>query len=243
MKIREWRVVLKRDERGEKGPLRVERQCIASLCMIISILMGLIACQAQDGDLVENDGPLKVEQEREAFIKNFHRSGLNTTPGDARFLRLMILSSGAKRGVEIGSASGYGAIHMGLALEENGGHLYTLDIDPDMIRKCQKNIIEMKLENTVTCLEGDALELIPTLEDEVDFVFIDAAKSEYFDYFKLLEPKMKAGSMIVADNVIKFSSAMSDFLIYIRNDPKYDVVFLRASMEKNDGLAVIYKRE
>ena len=101
----------------------------------------------------------------------------------------------------------------------------------------------MKLEKTVTCLEGDALKLIPGLEDGVDFVFIDAAKSEYFDYFKLIEPKMKLGAMIVADNVIKFSTTMSDFLKYVRKDPKYDVVFIRASLEKNDGLAVIHKRE
>jgi predicted O-methyltransferase YrrM len=211
--------------------------------IVVSVFIGFMTCHAQDDSLVENDGPLKIEQEREVFIQKFRRSGLNTTPGDARFLRLMILSSGAKHGVEIGSASGYGAIHMGLALEENRGHLYTMDIDPGMIKKCQKNILEMKLENVVTCLEGDALKIIPTLDDGVDFVFIDAAKSEYFDYFKLLEPKMKKGTMIVADNVIKFSLAMSDFLIYIRDDPKYDVVFIRASLEKNDGLAVIHKRE
>jgi predicted O-methyltransferase YrrM len=214
-----------------------------TLCLMITILSGSTACHAQGDSLVENDGLLKIEPLREAFIKNFQRSGLNTTPGDARFLRLMILSNHAKRGVEIGSASGYGAIHMGLALEENGGHLYTLDIDPGMIKKCQKNIIEMKLQNTVTCLEGDALKLIPALDDGVDFVFIDAAKSEYFEYFKLIEPKLKNEAMIVADNVIRFSSAMSDFLKYVRNDPKYDVVFIRASLEKNDGLAVIYKRE
>ncbi len=155
----------------------------------------------------------------------------------------MILSSGAKYAVEIGSATGYGAIHMGLALEENGGHLVTLDIDSDMIRKCRENIAKTNLQKTVTCLEGDALKLISTLEDGIDFVFIDAAKSEYFDYFKLLEPKMKKEAMIVADNVIQFSSAMSEFLNYVRGDPKYDVVFIRASLEKNDGLAVIYKRE
>jgi len=211
--------------------------------LLISFIIGITACHAQEGSLVENDGPLKIEKKRETYLKEFRRSGLNTTPGDARFLRLMILTNGAKQAVEIGSATGYGAIHMGLALEENGGHLFTLDIDPDMIRKCRENISEMNLQNAVTCLEGDALELIPDLEYGIDFVFIDAAKSEYFEYFKLIEPKMTEGAMIIADNVIRFSSAMSDFLKYVRNNSKYDVVFIRASQEKNDGLAVIRKRE
>jgi len=178
---------------------------------------------------------------RNQFIENFERTGLNTTPGDAMMLRILVESSGAKRGVEVGSASGFGAVNMGMAFERNGGHLDTLEIDPGMVRQCRENLQKVGLEKTVTCIEGDALKTLPTIEGPIDFAFIDALKSDYLKYFKLIEPKLKVGAVVVADNVIRSARAMQDFLDYIQNSPDYDTVIIRASMEKNDGMAVSYK--
>jgi predicted O-methyltransferase YrrM len=178
---------------------------------------------------------------RNEFIKNFHRTGLNTTPGDAMMLRILVESSGAKRGIEVGSASGFGAINMGIAFERTGGHLYTLEIDPKSAEVCRDNLEKVGLENTVTCIQGDALKTLPTLEGEFDFIFIDALKRDYLKYLKLVEAKLKPGSVIVADNVIQSARAMRDFLDYIQNSPDYDTVIIRASMEKNDGMSVSYK--
>jgi predicted O-methyltransferase YrrM len=178
---------------------------------------------------------------RKEFIKNFKRTGLNTTPGDAMMLRILVASSGARRGVEVGSATGYGAINMGIAFERNGGHLYTLEIDPDTVTVCRQNIKKMGLENTVTCIEGDALETLPKLEGEFDFVFIDAVKSDYLKYFKIIEPHLKPGAVVVGDNVIRSARAMKDFLDYMQQSPNYDTVIIRASMEKKDGMSISYK--
>lgn len=181
------------------------------------------------------------EQFREEFIKNFQRSWLNTTIGDAMMLRILVESANAKRGVEVGSANGFGAINMGIAFERTGGHLYTLEIDPRMARQCRENLKKVGLEDTVTCIEGDALKTLPALEGKFDFVFIDAVKRDYLKYLKLIEPKLKSGAVIVADNVIRSARAMEDFLDYIQNSPDYDTVIIRASMEKKDGLSVSYK--
>ncbi len=178
---------------------------------------------------------------RERFIKNFQRNWLNTTEGDAMMLRILAESAGAKRGVEIGSANGFGAINMGIAFERTGGHLYTLEIDPRRVKECRENLKKVGLENTVTCIEGDAIKTLPTLEGEFDFVFIDALKQDYLKYLKLLEPKLKPGAVIVGDNVIQSAKAMRDFLDYIQESPNYDTVIIRASMEKNDGMSVSYK--
>lgn len=178
---------------------------------------------------------------RERFVKNFQRSRLNTTIGDAMMLRILVESSRAKRGVEVGSANGFGAINMGIAFERTGGHLYTLEIDPQMVKECRENLRKVGLENIVTCIEGDALKTLATLEGEFDFVFIDAVKRDYLKYFKLIEPKLKQGAVIVADNVIRSAGAMKDFLDYIQESPNYDTVIIRASMEKNDGMSVSYK--
>jgi predicted O-methyltransferase YrrM len=178
---------------------------------------------------------------RKQFIDNFHRTSLNTTPGDAMMLRILIESSGAKRGVEVGSASGFGAINMGIALERTGGHLWTHDIDPAAVRETRENLEKVGLEKVVTVVEGDALKTLPNLEGPIDFVFIDALKKDYFKYFKILEPKLKVGAVVVADNVIQSARAMKDFLDYLQNSPDYDTVTIRASLEKNDGMTVSYK--
>jgi caffeoyl-CoA O-methyltransferase len=178
---------------------------------------------------------------REQFMRDFQRIGLNTAPGDAMFLRIMVESSGAKRGVEVGTATGYGAMLMGLGFERNGGELITIDIDPKMVAAARKNLEEMQLQQTVTVMEGDALEVLPRLEGEFDFVFLDALKQDYLKYFQALEPKLVAGSVIVADNVIRSEYAMRDFLTFVRDHPDYRMTIIRASDEKDDGMALIFK--
>jgi len=178
---------------------------------------------------------------RNQFVKNFQRTMLNTTEGDAMMLRILVESSGARRGIEVGSATGFGAVNMGIAFERNGGHLYTLEIDPQMVRKCRDNLQKVGLQNTVTCIEGDALKTLPTLEGEYDFVFIDAVKRDYLKYLKIIEPKLKPGALVVGDNVIRSARAMKDFLDYIQQSPNYDTVIIRASMEKKDGMSISYK--
>jgi len=184
----------------------------------------------------------KISDEfREQFVKNFKRLSLNTTIGDAMMLRILVESARAKRGIEVGSANGFGAINMAIAFERTGGHLYTLEISPRMVKECRQNLRKIGLEKTVTCIEGDALKTLPQLQGQFDFVFIDAVKRDYFKYFKLIEPKLKPGAVIVADNVIRYAKPMQDFLDYIQQSPNYDTVIIRASMEKGDGLSVSYK--
>ncbi len=178
---------------------------------------------------------------RKQFIESFHRTGLNTTPGDAMMLRILVESRGAKRGIEVGSASGFGAVNMGIAFERTGGHLYTLEIDPRMAKQTRDNLDKVGLSDVVTCIEGDALQTLPTIEGPIDFVFIDALKSDYLKYFQLIESKLAPGAVVVADNVIQSARAMRDYLDFIQDNPDYDTVIIRASIEKNDGMSISYK--
>jgi predicted O-methyltransferase YrrM len=207
--------------------------------LIFVLCVALIGCTVLPAYSAENE---KITAEaREEFIKNFRRTGLNTTVGDAMMLRILVEGGKCNRGVEVGSATGFGAVNMGVGFERTGGHLYTLEIDPRMVSRCRENLKKAGLEKTVTCIEGDALKILPTLEGEFDFVFIDALKRDYLKYLKLLEPKLKPGAIVVADNVIQSEGAMRDFLEYVQTSPNYDTVIIRASMEKNDGMSVSYK--
>ena len=208
-------------------------------------LLILIVCAALIGFngiiVYSSEQNKKSDEFRREFIKNFHRTSLNTTPGDAMMLRILVESSESKRGIEVGSASGFGAINMGIGFERTGGHLYTLEIDRRSAEVCRDNLQKVGLENTVTCIEGDALKTLPTLEGEFDFIFIDALKQDYLKYLKLIEAKLKPGAVVVGDNVIRSARAMKDFLDYIQNSPDYDTVIIRASMEKDDGISISYK--
>jgi len=184
-----------------------------------------------------------LQQFRADFIKEFQRIGMNTTPGDARLLRILIESSKAKNGLEIGVATGYGAMVMGLGFERNGGRLTSIDIDAEMVKTARANIRKVQLQKVVTVVKGDALKAIPKLDGPLDFVFIDAVKGDYLRYFRAVEPKLAARAVVVADNVIKYANLMQDFFVAIQSDPKYQTVTIRASDEKGDGMAVIYKGE
>ncbi|MFO7908276.1 MAG: class I SAM-dependent methyltransferase [Pirellulaceae bacterium] len=210
------------------------------LFLLLCAASPLFAAESESADAADPVTP-ELSARREAVIESFDRIPLNTAPGDAMFLRILVESTGAKRGVEVGTATGYGAMFMGLAFERNGGHLTTIDIDPDMVAAARKNLADMKLEETVKVVEGDALEVLPTLEGEYDFVFIDAVKSDYLNYFQALEPRLVPGSVIVADNVIRSAGAMKDFLDFMKNSRNYHMVVIRASELKRDGMAVIYK--
>jgi predicted O-methyltransferase YrrM len=183
----------------------------------------------------------ELNQFRQDFIERFRRIGMNTAPGDAQFLRVLIESSKAKNGLEIGTANGYGAIVMGLAFEQNKGHLTTVEIDAGMAATARANIKKVKLQEAVTVLKGAALKVIPKLVGSFDFIFLDAWKGEYLAHLRAIEPKLKRRALIVADNVIRFADEMRDFLDAVRVDPRYHSVVVRASEDKHDGMIVVSK--
>lgn len=208
---------------------------LAGLC-----LFGTLAAATLAADPPRTVSP-ELAAHREQLIRDFKRIGLNTAPDDALFLRILVESTRVRRGVEVGTATGYGAMLMGLAFERNGGQLTTVDIDPQMVAAARKNLADMQLQDTVSVVEGDALEVLPQLQGEYDFLFLDALKNDYLKYFRAMEPKLVPGAVIVADNVIQSADAMRDFLDAVKSDPDYHMVILRASELKNDGMALIYK--
>lgn len=87
-------------------------------------------------------------------------------------------------------------------------------------------------------ITGNALQVIPKLKEIFDFVFIDAEKTEYLDYLRLVEDKLHKGSVIVADNAGIFAERMSNFLDYVRASGKYRSKYVPVS---EDGLEIALK--
>jgi len=139
-----------------------------------------------------------------------------------------------KRILEIGTLIGYSAILMGKVLD-SGVHIITIEIHRDEAAMAKDNVRKAGIKPTVDVLVGDAIEILPKLEGVFDLVFIDADKTEYIDYIKLVEDKLHKESVVVADNAGIFADEMREYLDYIRNSGKYDSRYIPVG---EDGLEV-----
>jgi len=140
--------------------------------------------------------------------------------------------------LEIGTLHGYSAILMMDLLFDNG-KLITIEIDKNLADIARKNIAKAGLSNKIDVISGNALEVIPTLTGyKFDLIFLDAAKSEYLQYLRLLEEKhlMKKDSVVVADNVILFENEMKDYLEYVRSSDRYKSQTTETTLEFNKNV-------
>ena len=103
--------------------------------------------------------------------------------------------------LEVGTYTGYSALCMAEGLSQ-GGKLITIDINSELENRVRKYISESEYEHMIDYQIGDAAQLIPKIEHDLDLVFIDADKENYLNYYDLVIDKMKAGSFIIADNVL-----------------------------------------
>ncbi|MEM3666855.1 MAG: O-methyltransferase [Candidatus Bathyarchaeia archaeon] len=144
-------------------------------------------------------------------------------PAKGRILVGIIREIRPKRVLEIGTLIGYSTILMGKELESDA-QLITIEINPHAAKIARDNIKRAEMPPTVEVLVGDALEIIPKLKGEFDLVFIDAEKSEYLDYLKLVEDKLHKGSLVVADNV----EEAPPYLNHVRFSGRYASKYISA---------------
>ncbi|MDH7564440.1 MAG: O-methyltransferase [Candidatus Bathyarchaeota archaeon] len=141
-------------------------------------------------------------------------------PSRGQILVKVVREIKPKRVLEVGTLVGYSTILMGKELESDA-HLITIEIDANNANTAKENIRKAEIPPTVEVLVGDAVEIIPTLEGMFDLVFIDADKTEYLDYLRLIEDKLHKRSVIVADNV----EHAPPYLDYVRSSGKYNSRF------------------
>jgi len=177
------------------------------------------------------------DQARQKVIDQISKNFMSTPATDALLLRMLIQSRKAQRGIEVGTAVGFGSVNMGIGFERTGGHLYGVDISEKMVAETRENIKKAGLEKTVTIVKGDALKVLPRMEGKYDFVFIDAVKRDYFKYFKAVEDKLLPGAVVVGHNAIASGRAMQDWLDYMKNHPDWEMVMVKATR----GMAICYK--
>ena len=157
---------------------------------------------------------------------------------DGKFLRVLAATRGTKRALEIGGASGYSAIWIGLALRETGGRLTTIVYDAKRAKENAANITRAGLTDVVTVIAGDAFAEIPKLPGTFDFVFLDAWKPDYKKFFDVVFPRLDTGGVFLAHNVVNKRDEMKDFLQAITTRPGAWTTVVSPSSE---GMSITYK--
>ena len=171
-------------------------------------------------------------------IRQLDRDQLSVSEEDGRFLRVTVVSCGARRTLEIGGAYGYSAIWIGLGLRETGGRLTSIEYDPARAKVAADNIRRAGLSDVVTVISGDAFQQIPKLEGPFDFVFLDAWKRDYKRFLDLVLPRMPPRGVLVAHNVVNKRAEMGDFLDAISKSPELVSTIVSPSGE---GMSVSVK--
>ena len=172
-------------------------------------------------------------------IKAADKEQLAVSEEDGRFLRLLVVTSGAKHALEIGAASGYSAIWMGLGMRETGGKLVTIEYDKARASQAAANIKKAGLSDVVQVISGDAFAEIPKVAGTFDFVFCDAWKRDYQKFFDMVFPRMDKGGLFVGHNVINKRDEMADFLKTIHTSP---AVLTSIVAPSGEGVSITLKR-
>jgi predicted O-methyltransferase YrrM len=134
-----------------------------------------------------------------------------------RILRRLIERHKSTRGIELGSLLGYSAILIASAMPPKG-RLLCVEVNGFLAWMAQANANEAGLGKKVRVVTGDALRVIPMLPGRFDLAFIDAAKEDYLDYLRQLEPKLMRGAVVVADNTgPSFRRDVKPYLDYVRD--------------------------
>ena len=137
-----------------------------------------------------------------------------------RLIRQLVRQRRPSRAIEIGSLLGYSAILIASHLPP-AGRLTCVEGNGFLARLVERNVEEAGLARRVAVVTGDALRVIPALRSRFDFALIDADKEEYLDYLRQLEPKLRRGAIVVADNTKIHRRAVGDYLRYVRAGGRY----------------------
>lgn len=171
-------------------------------------------------------------------IKAADQGQLAVSAEDGRFLRMLVAARGAKSILEIGGASGYSGIWLGLGARESGGSVVSIEYDPVRAKESLENTQRAGLTDVVRNVQGDAFAEIPKLAGTFDFVFLDAWKPDYIKFFEMVYPRLNPGGLFLAHNVVNKKADMEPFLNAIQTHPG---LFTTIVAPSGEGMSISYK--
>jgi predicted O-methyltransferase YrrM len=140
-------------------------------------------------------------------------------PTTGRFLFSLVAPQAACEVLEIGGSRGYSAVWLTAGVRMLGGHVLSLERDPEKCAAWRRNIADAGLDEWAELREGDAFETLADLDDVYDVVFLDAEKDDYEQLFALARQRVEPGGLIVADNVTSHADALAAYSRARQEDP------------------------
>jgi len=200
----------------------------------VLLALAAVALAGASAGLAADDA---LDRKVRAFLeRNRHEwRDLNVPWEDGQVLHDLVVKHRFRRALEIGTSTGHSSVWIAWALSKTGGRLTTLEIDPGRHEEAKRNLEEAGVAHLVDARLGDAHQLVRELPGPWDFVFSDADKGWYVQYFKDLDPKLEAGGCFTAHNVRWSGRA---FLDYVRGLPSYTTTVENGSGE---GISVSCK--
>lgn len=169
-------------------------------------------------------------------------------PTQGKLLEMLSRMLAPKRILEIGTYTGYSALCLAKGLQDDG-HLHTIEINDEICDTALTFFQKARMENKITLHVGNAIDVIPTLNQTFDLVLIDGDKRQYPDYLRIVLPILRVNGYIIADNVLwggkvllnqpddLYTKGVMNFNTMVNDDPSLEQVLLPL----RDGLMIIRK--
>ena len=176
----------------------METRKIRTYVVLVLLFLGqLFNCYAQQNDQAN------IDKKVQAFLDKHSRQwyDMNVPTSDGKLLYDLILENNYKSALEIGTSTGHSGIWIAWALSKTGGKLITIDIDETRHREALANFKEAGVDHIIDARLADAHVMVPQLKGPFDFVFSDADKGWYSNYFLAVDPKLKVNGCYTTHNV------------------------------------------
>jgi len=196
-----------------------------------------------------NDNSSLDERVKKFLSENKYKwRDMNIPDVDGQLLYDIIVKNNYKSALEIGTSTGNSGIWIAWALSKTGGKLITIEIDEERHREAVENFRQAGLSDYIDARLADAHQLVKELKGPFDFVFSDADKEWYKNYFSDIDPKLKVGGCFTAHNVYDYGSGrgfrggyrsgQQEFLEYVKSLPNYETTV----NNQGGGVSISYKK-
>lgn len=164
--------------------------------------------------LILSKDATKPAAEQARLLKDVY---IPISAAQGRFLYLVARSIGAKRLVEFGTSFGVSTIYAAAAARDSGGRVIGTELEPGKHQAASQNLAEAGLAEFVDIRLGDALLTLQDIPAPIDLVLLDGWKELYLPVLQMLEPKLRPGSVVLADNIKTFRRALAGYVEYMQN--------------------------
>lgn len=207
----------------------IHGKILAMIILLGASLGNFVWCE-QENPLIKSAG---IDSQVSRFLKENRNSwtGWNVPYEDGKILYDLVVKNRFKNILEIGTSTGHSTIWLAWAASKTGGKVTTIEIDRGRYRVAQENFKKAGVAAYIDALLGDAHDLVRELKGPFDFVFCDADKDWYTQYFIDLAPKITAGGCYTAHNALRGGSDVEKFLEHVRRDQRFKTAIERGSGE------------